>query len=75
MNIGTNTGAISAHLAEAEPMKRLMNAVSRMKSTNSGKADRPSALRDSAPLTAMIRPSCVQLKNATNCAAKNTSTR
>ena len=75
MNIGTKTGAISAHLADAEPMKRLMTAVSRMKLPNSGSADRPSDLSDSAPLTAMIRPSCVQLKNATNCAAKNTSTR
>ena len=75
MNIGMNTGAISAHLAEAEPMNRFTVAVSRMKQMNSGTVGRPSDFRKSAPSTANTRPSCVQLKKATNCAAKNTSTR
>ena len=74
MNMGMNTGAISAHLAEAEPMKMFTTAVSRMKEMNRGTAGRPRASRPFAPLTANTSPSWVQLKKATNWAAKKHST-
>ena len=75
MNIGTNTGAMTAHLADALPMKRLMSEDSTTNASMRGTPPSPEARSVSAPLTAMMRPRFVQLKYATNCAAKNTSTR
>lgn len=70
MNIGTNTGAINAHFADAEPIIRLTVAVSKIKRAKSSTADSPSALSPSAPFTAMIRPSWVQLNGATKLRSK-----
>ena len=75
MNIGTKTGAITAHFADALPMTRLISAESRTNASMSGMPPSPEARSASAPLTAMIRPRFDQLKYATNCAAKKTSTR
>ena len=62
MNIGTKTGAMTAHLADALPISRLSADDSSTKASISGTPPRPEARSVSAPLTAMIRPRFVQLK-------------
>ena len=56
INIGTNTGAKIAHLAEADPMKMLMNATTKMNKMTNGIPCNPIAFNISAPLFAMIVP-------------------
>jgi hypothetical protein len=41
--MGTNTGAITAHFADALPMKRLIPAETRMKESSSGRPVKPAA--------------------------------
>ena len=59
MNMGTNTGARIAHLAEAEPMNRFMKAEKRTKMTISGMRPMSTLPRKSAPARAMMVPSLV----------------
>jgi hypothetical protein len=49
MNIGTNTGAMIAHLAEADPMNMLMKALMRMKAIIRGCPVKPMLPRKPAP--------------------------
>ncbi len=56
INIGTKTGARIAHLAEADPMKILMNATTKINKITSGIPCNPIAVNKSAPLTAIIVP-------------------
>ncbi len=74
MNMGMNTGAMMAHLADALPMTRLIRADTITNDTISGTSPSPAACSPSAPFTAKISPRLVHLKNATNCAAKKQST-
>ena len=74
MNMGTNTGAIKAHWADALPTQRLMTAARRTKHNINGIGPSPEASRTSAPLMAKIIPRLVYLKYATNWAAKKTRT-
>lgn len=62
MKIGTKTVAITAHFAEALPIKRLTDEVSRTKASMSAVPSRPDARNISAPSTATISPSLVPLK-------------
>ncbi len=62
MNIGMNTGAMMAHLAEALPMARLISAESITKAIISGMSPSPEASSNAAPFTAKIRPRLVQRK-------------
>jgi len=59
MNIGMNTGARMVHFAEAEPMKRLMKALKRMKRIISGMPPMPVDSMTCAPFRAMMVPRCV----------------
>jgi len=59
MNIGTNTGAIRAHFADAEPMNRLMNAAKRTNKIMVGIVPIPEFLKNSAPFNARIVPNLV----------------
>jgi hypothetical protein len=56
MNIGINTGAKIAHLADALPIKRFKNADKRMKQIINGKPVKPTLFKNSAPLIARIKP-------------------
>ena len=51
INIGTKTGARIAHLAEADPMKILMNATTKINKITSGIPCNPIAVNKSAPST------------------------
>ena len=62
MSMGTKTGAMMAHLADALPMARLIVADSTMKARNSGMSGRPLSRSKPAPSTAKIKPRWVQLK-------------
>jgi len=55
-----------AHLADAEPINRLINAVNRTKPRINGNPVNPIDLRVSAPLTARIVPRFVYPKYAIN---------
>ena len=56
MNIGTNTGAMIAHFAEADVMSRLMAAANATNAPSSGAPCRCTAFRKSAPVIATIAP-------------------
>ena len=66
MNMGTNTGAITAHLAEALPMKRLINPDRTMNASMRGMAPNPKDLSREAPSMAsvFISPSRAALDEA-----------
>ena len=56
MNIGMNTGARMAHLAEALPINKFRNADRMMKQMMSGRPVNPMFFKNSAPLMARIKP-------------------
>ena len=73
--MGTKIGAIIAHFAEAEPMKRLRKAEIITKEIISGKPVKPMLFKKFAPFTEMIVPRFVFLFFFSNCAAKKLYTR
>ncbi len=62
MNMGMNTGATSAHIADALPISRLMTAVSTTKLISSKVVPGLSASSSEAPLMAEMMPSWLQAK-------------
>ena len=60
--MGTNTGAMKAHLAEALPIRRFSKADSNRKEIIRGMGPSPEACKLSAPLMARIMPRFVYLK-------------
>ncbi|MPN36936.1 hypothetical protein SDC9_184448 [bioreactor metagenome] len=56
MNMGTNTGAMIAHFAEALPMNMLRNADSKRKARISGMPVKPIWLKNWAPSIATTKP-------------------
>ena len=62
ISIGTNTGASSAHLAEALPIRRLISAENSTKPTSSRVTPGSRALSNAAPLMAQMIPSWLQAK-------------
>jgi hypothetical protein len=73
-NIGTNTGAITAHLADALPMNRSVVAENTTNATSMGVVPTPVAFSASAPSTAVTSPRFDHWNHATNCAMANAST-
>ena len=59
INIGTNIGAIIAHLADADPINRFINAETKTNRTIKGNPVNPILCRKSAPLTATKVPKFV----------------
>ena len=59
INIGTNIGAIIAHFADAEPINKLMNAVTAINANSNGIPLIPVASKKLAPLTAITVPNLV----------------
>jgi hypothetical protein len=74
ISIGTTTGAMALHLAEAEPIRRSSPDDIPSKETSSNGLGRSSPLRASAPLTASTGPRFDHAKRATKWAAKKAST-
>ena len=75
ISIGTKMTESTAHLAEAEPTKRLTTADSRTMPTTVACAGSPRSRRKFAPLSAISRPTFELLKAAMNWAAKKAMTR
>ena len=75
INIGTITGAISAHLALAEPTNKLSSDDTRIMDVSNAQAGIFVELRKSAPCTAKMRPRLDHENMATKCAAANARTR
>jgi hypothetical protein len=73
MSMGTKTGAMMAHFAEALPMKRLMKADTRMKATRAA-AGEVDGLEEARAEMARMRPRFDQLKKAMKWAATKAST-
>src|SRR5690625_824784 len=74
INIGTNIGASTAHLADTLPTNRLTNPVTITNPMTSGRPVKPIACNPLAPLIATMLPRFDQLKSAMKCAAANAST-
>src|SRR5690606_7757310 len=74
MSMGTKTGAMIAHFADALPMNRLMKDETTTKDTINGSPSNSMALSAFAPVTARMIPRFDQLKNAMKWAATKAST-
>ena len=74
MNIGTTTGAIALHLAEAEPMNRSKKDEKACTQTSKNGAGRLNSFKAAAPLIAAIGPKFDQLNIAIKWAAKKAKT-
>src|SRR5262245_23722883 len=72
--MGTNSGAMVAHLADDEAVNRSRNAVTKMNPTMSSGPPSPTAWSALAPETATIAARLDQANQFTNWAAKNAST-
>ena len=73
--MGTRIGASSAHLAEAEPTKRLTTPVIRITPTTVTKAGSAAALSSAAPSSAISAPRLERPNSAMNSEAKNAMTK
>ncbi|MNI47061.1 hypothetical protein D3C73_1015580 [compost metagenome] len=74
INMGTTTGAMALHLAEAEPITRSSTDDISSRPTRSSGNGRASSLSPWAPLTASTGPRLDQLNMATKWAAKKART-
>jgi hypothetical protein len=72
--IGTNTGEITAHFADALVTNKLINIENSMKLNISQIPLNPISFKKLAPLTASTNPRFDQLKYARNCAAAKANT-
>lgn len=72
--IGTNTGEITAHFADALVTKKFINIEKSMKLNISQMPLNPISFKKLAPLTASTKPRFDQLKYARNCAAAKAKT-
>jgi hypothetical protein len=75
ISIGTTTGAIALHFAEAEPISRSNSEDISISSTKSSARGSSSARSQPAPSIARIGPRFDQANMAMKCAAKNAITR
>ena len=74
MNIGTTIGAISAHWAEPEVMKRFTSATRITKAPKSSSGGRSAFCSSSEPLMAVQEPRLEAVNQARNCDTAKNST-